>query len=196
MLEHRHQRAGRPPIHPEAFEVRDAGLLFTTGSGAELARFVADWQPPAYAVDGRHRRWATPPVPMLLLNGTLDPQTPHFQLDDAVAAFTGPGQHVRFLEGGAHAVIDYPVDDGFPCGARITSAFVADPAAPLRDACADALGSPAYALDPDLAQLLFNDGAGKRGDGGARRAAWRAHLRARFLALPPPVRQALSRRAP
>lgn len=177
---------------PEVLAARDARLLFTTGSVGELARFVAAWQPPRYVVDARHRRWATPPVPMLLLNGTLDPQTPHFQLDDAVAAFTGPGQHVRFLEGGAHAVIDFPFDAGSPCGALITGAFVVDPAAPLRDGCADALGPPGYTLDAELADLLFHDGAGKRG--GA--TAWWPRLRARFLALPPPVRHALSRRAP
>ena len=93
---------------------------------------------------------------------------------------------------GAHAVIDFPFDAGSPCGALITGAFVVDPAAPLRDGCADALGPPGYTLDAELADLLFHDGAGKRG--GA--TAWWPRLRARFLALPPPVRHALSRRAP
>ncbi len=112
---------------------------------------------PRYRTDPDWRRWADTERPVLLLNGTLDPQTPHFLLDDAVAHFTRRAQHVVFVPGAPHGVIQYATeaDRGPPCGFEMTVAFLIDPLAPLDTGCAERLPSPAYTVPPDLAAGAF-----------------------------------------
>lgn len=148
---------------------------------------------PRYPTEPDWRRWADTDRPLLLLNGTLDPQTPHFLLDDAVDHFTGPAQHVVFVPGAPHGVIQYATeaDRGPPCGFELTVAFLTDPSAPLDRGCADSLPPPSYAVAPELAAGAFG-APDAWGDG--QKASWpRADLARARAALTERVREAARR---
>ena len=70
-------------LAPSPTQVAQTARLFATGGVETLVSFALDATPapggfPRYTpVAATHRKFATPAVPLYVLVGTLDPQTPH-----------------------------------------------------------------------------------------------------------------------
>lgn len=178
-----------PALSAEAVERIDAGLVFATRGPLWAARLRSSW--PTYRRDALAGLWAETSVPMLMLSGTLDPQTPPGIAAAAGERFLAPGQHYVQVPWAAHGVVfQSPTVDGTQCGAELMADFVRDPAqvdlACLRrlrrpefegaDAARDFLGIDDLwdgALGEDEGVDLVSDEAvRRRWDDLRRRRAW------------------------
>ena len=137
---------------------------------------------PVYPDDGYMQRWAETDVPILMMNGTLDPQTP---LEIALpAADKHAGAHQTFLTFpyAAHGVIMSSTTNaammgyGLPCGMEVMFDFVDDPTGELDLSCMDDLYplefDPHSQMNQMLADYLMGtydmwDGESNRSTGAA-----------------------------
>lgn len=128
--------------------IADAAYFSTDGSPGMLQ--VAEsgvW--PVVPDDGYMNRWAETATPLLMLNGTLDPQTTLAMAEPAGAHYTGAHQTFVAIDAAPHGVlvssqtyesvqamfegsIEYLTR---PCGFRIMESFVADPTAAPDTTC-------------------------------------------------------------
>jgi fermentation-respiration switch protein FrsA (DUF1100 family) len=93
---------------------------------------------------------------MLMMNGSLDPQTPLSVARRAAERFDGPRQRFVRVPGAAHGVIrQAPTRSGTPCGMSLLAAFLRDPAAPPDEACLADLLPVTFAAEPATAEFLF-----------------------------------------
>jgi pimeloyl-ACP methyl ester carboxylesterase len=162
-------------------------LVLCPGAGPSRLPWVAAW--PRYD-EPLAGMFATTSMPILALNGDLDPQTPAPQARLIAETFTEPTQHYVEIPDAPHAIVSTsPVADpeAPTCGLQLLAGFVDDPTAPLRDACLEDLvrlevaGTPARAMDlfgvPDFWE---NQSAAPAPTGRYRhltRAQWRRILR-------------------
>ena len=83
--------------------------------------------------------WAQTAVPMLMLQGQLDPACPYDFSVELTQHFAGPRQtYVAFPYGAHNVFVGTPVASGPPplhCADRIFSAFLTDPEAELDTSC-------------------------------------------------------------
>ena len=111
-----------------------ADSIVPTGKGYDRNEICQAW--PVYA-DARDDLFAETGVPLLMLEGVLDPATPH---DFAVALadrFDGPSQTFVSMPRTAHNVLGgSPTADG-DCGLSLFDAFIEDPEASLDTSCAE-----------------------------------------------------------
>ena len=140
------------PTLEEAQAILDAAI-FAVNLGPLGATLEAlPW--PTYDVAPELEGLASTDTPVLMLQGTLDPQTP-LPLGDVLGEhLTGPHQHYVVLPDAAHGVYVQSPTDYFDfstaCGATLTHAFLEDPQAPLDAGClADTLP-----LDFEYAQMM------------------------------------------
>ena len=103
-------------------------ILFGYGLGYFRNEVYLRW--PRYS-DPDDDRWARSDVPMLMLQGQLDPATPHDEALRVAEHFDGPFQHWASFPHGAHRV-----SSGF-CGASLALAFIRDPKGDLDLSCID-----------------------------------------------------------
>ena len=104
----------------------EEGLVFATRGPAWAARLRDAW--PTYDPGELADRWAETRVPMLMLSGTLDPQTPPAVAAAAGEHFTGAQQHYVQVPWAAHGVVfQSPTVDGTQCGAELMADFVRAP---------------------------------------------------------------------
>jgi pimeloyl-ACP methyl ester carboxylesterase len=121
-------------------EAIDQTLLASSHNSARLVGLAAAW--PRYAVDEHHDRWAVTDLPVLMLNGTLDLQTPLAIATPARRHLARAGQRFVTVPWAAHGTIaQSPLGDpaALPCGMQIILGFVRDPTAAPDLACLDAL---------------------------------------------------------
>ncbi|MDP8222557.1 MAG: alpha/beta fold hydrolase [Candidatus Lernaella stagnicola] len=106
------------------------------GKGYDRHEIYLSW--PVYD-DPVDDQWATTDVPMLMMNGVLDPSTPNDFALEMGEHFNGPHQHFYSFAYGAHGVSGAsPYLDGediADCGYKLWSDFMDDPTAELDDAC-------------------------------------------------------------
>jgi hypothetical protein len=127
---------------------------------AQQAETYATW--PRYKHDDYVGKYPDTATPVLLMNGTLDPQTPQVFADQIATHYTKPNQSYVVFERAAHCVLSQspmPFDNGSyepPCGMMVWKDFLDDPTAPLWKACAtQTLG---HRFDEDqspLAQQMY-----------------------------------------
>jgi pimeloyl-ACP methyl ester carboxylesterase len=106
----------------------DASLLATSHNSAKLLGAMASW--PRYQPDAWYHGWASSGVPFLMLNGTLDLQTPMAMADEARVKLTGAGRVFVEIPWGAHGAIGQtPVTskDKMPCGMQLVLSQVRAP---------------------------------------------------------------------
>lgn len=113
-------------------------ILFGFGLGYYRNEVYLRW--PRYS-DPDDDRWANSAVPMLMLQGQLDPATPHDEALRVAEHFDGPFQHWASFPHGAHNVSHGygPPDGEYPpaCGASLALAFIRDPKGDLDLSCID-----------------------------------------------------------
>jgi pimeloyl-ACP methyl ester carboxylesterase len=119
--------------------------LFANGQGYYMNDAYLRW--PRYR-DPLDDVWASTTVPVLMLQGQLDPATPYDFSVEVTQHFAGPRQtYVAFPYGAHNVFVGTPVAGGPPplhCADRIFSAFLADPEGPLDTSCV------AETLPPDF----------------------------------------------
>jgi len=104
--------------------------------GFQRAEISAQW--PRYDLGHRDPEWPRIDVPMLMLNGTLDIETPLVTAEVAAWHYHAPHQHFVRLPNAPHSAgHQSPTTraDGLPCGIAIMGSFVADPRAALDTSC-------------------------------------------------------------
>ena len=141
----------------EQVRALEARTLFATGGPAWMARLRPVW--PAYTPDDLASEWADVDTPLLMLNGTLDPQTPLFVADAARLRFRRPGQHFVAVDDAAHGVVaQSPVaGGGAPCGLLMLASFLHDPSSPVRSGCLRRLRRIDFRGDALAADLGLED---------------------------------------
>ncbi len=143
-----------PPTPAEAQAAFDAALV-ASGVGLETVLTADLW--PRYPPDADAQKMPESDVPMLMLNGTLDPQTPMELAQPMGDFYRGAHQHFVEMPLATHAVIlNSPRKSGTmgTCGGELVGAFMTDPTAPVDTSCTEDI----LPLDFDhegLAQGLF-----------------------------------------
>jgi pimeloyl-ACP methyl ester carboxylesterase len=86
-------------------------------------------------------------IPMLLLNGTSDAQTPTWSSDPAGAHYRAPHQHYVVLDRVTHGTLLSPSTSGSgeSCAARLMRQFLSDPTGALDTSCRTQ--APPFAFD-------------------------------------------------
>ena len=134
----------------ETAALAEEAYLFTTELTARTAQRADTW--PIYP---KPKENGVAPVydgPLLMLQGNLDPATPHFRAEYLAQTYKAPGQHWVLFKDGPHTMVRRSEQD---CGLSLLRAFVSDPRGSLDTSCADT----ATLLDFDgsnaVNQLLF-----------------------------------------
>jgi pimeloyl-ACP methyl ester carboxylesterase len=117
-------------------ELYDEALV-TKGYGHSKLEVYEQW--PRYSDETWDDRWPETEVPMLMLQGELDPVTPYALAQGVTQHYTGANQHWVSFEHSAHsATFDSPVStDGSEdaCGLQLALGFLADPTASPDTGC-------------------------------------------------------------
>jgi len=146
--------------HLTALQELEFGLI-----DVELDQLLPTW--PVYAADAFAAAYPTTSVPLLMLNGTLDAQTPLEPAEDAIPHYTAASQYFVVVPGSPHGALGGEPwsQPTFPCSIQIANAFVADSSQTPDESCF-ALADPVD-FEPDAAttQLFFGI-ADPWGDGG------------------------------
>jgi pimeloyl-ACP methyl ester carboxylesterase len=135
------------------YDARCAEAAFCTPGDFDLFARWPRYEPPATV----HELPATE-VPVLALNGELDPQTPIEKAERIGAMLQGPAQTFVRLPFGTHFVLaNSPVRTvgAPPCGFQLVTSFVSAPTMPPDRACLDDLAAPSFDAPPEVAQSLF-----------------------------------------
>jgi hypothetical protein len=145
-----------PMAEVEAFE---ATALFSK----ELDFLVAIAGPvwPAAVPDPWVGSYAETAVPMLMINGVLDPQTTIEDARSFAAHFTGPQQYFVELPRTVHgaaitSATAAPPADPAPCGAEIMRLFLQSPGTRPDTSCTeDILTGDGFSLGPEVDEYLW-----------------------------------------
>jgi pimeloyl-ACP methyl ester carboxylesterase len=125
-----------PSPSPATLIARAEHQVAAIDYGFERAAISATW--PRHPADHRDPEWPRIDVPMLMLNGTLDVETPLPTAEVAALHYHGPHQTFVRLPNSPHAGgYQSPTTrpDGLPCGIDIMASFVADPRGMLDTSC-------------------------------------------------------------
>ncbi|MFO0553845.1 MAG: alpha/beta fold hydrolase [Polyangiaceae bacterium] len=170
--------------HPtvESVSAIEDALSVSTGLTPRVTAVQDVW--PAYEDDSFVGQWPDTQIPVLMMNGDLDPMTPIWVGGQAAQHFTGPQQWFYRVPRAAHAVIvETPGDE--PCGRTILFSFLADPTKEPDTTCLEAIPEESFAGDPPLNNYLLGtadlwENAAALNDVGEPSAATLAALRDRL----------------
>jgi pimeloyl-ACP methyl ester carboxylesterase len=124
-----------PAPSAATMDARYASAVFPAGM-VELSRGRNEW--PLYASDEHVGAWAKTSTPMLMMNGTLDCQTPIESAARMGDAFRGPHQTFVAIPNANHVVLaQSPVrtPNAPSCGLQIAASFLHDPLATPDTSC-------------------------------------------------------------
>jgi pimeloyl-ACP methyl ester carboxylesterase len=143
---------------PSADELRHrcGSQTFCPGIAVSAASFFDRW--PRYAHDEYVQRWPSSTVPVLAMNGTLDPQTPIAQARVAADHLTAPHQTFIEVPFCPHGVaFESPVKTAgqAPCGAQLLQRFIAAPTAAPDTSCLGDLVPMQFTIEPAEVQRFF-----------------------------------------
>ncbi|MFH2006557.1 MAG: alpha/beta fold hydrolase [bacterium] len=142
------------------FASTDASALFYRGLSAAKYALLPDW--PTYSDEEYDDGWAAPTIPLLVLQGELDPATPYFRALDLADHYTAPNQYFVSFPHGAHGVTSgtpLPSDpDNDHCAMQLFQAFLRNPHAPLDTSCVADVLPIDFNGSPELAAELFGTG--------------------------------------
>ena len=137
------------------------GAVFTT-QDASLRDEYDSW--PKYAHDPWVGNYPSSSAPILMMNGTLDPQTPEEFADIVAPHYPRAFQGLVVFPRAAHGVIEQsPVSSQLPstspakptCGMNLWSQFLKSPTRTLDTSCTGQIQAHDFAGNPELAQHFF-----------------------------------------
>jgi pimeloyl-ACP methyl ester carboxylesterase len=139
-----------PAAHLASLQSLDFGLL-----DVELDTLWATW--PKYQADAFAAAYPTTTVPLLMMNGTLDAQTPLAEAKDAETHFTAANQAFFEVPGAPHGAIGGEPwsQPSPPCSVQIVTSFVTHPDAPIDASCFGLVDPIAFEPDAATTQLFF-----------------------------------------
>jgi pimeloyl-ACP methyl ester carboxylesterase len=113
---------------------------------------------PTYGGDPLASVYPTTALPILMLNGSLDAQTPLVYALDAKGHYTGAHQHFVTVPGAPHGAIGGEAwsQPSAPCSAQILEGFVKDPSAPIDESCFAQADPVSFVTDATATTILFN----------------------------------------
>jgi len=126
------------------------------GVGRRLVSLMDKW--PTYDFDAYTRQWARDDVPLLMLNGTLDLQTPIEIAVEAKNNLTGANQYfieVPFANHCVMAASPVKTEDGYACGLQLVLNFFKDPLAQPDTSCIDDLRDVEFEGSEPLARAYM-----------------------------------------
>lgn len=130
-----------------------------TSYGPALILEWGKW--PTYEDDGTFGKLADTGVPLLMLNGLLDPQTPIDTALPAAQHFTAENQHFVEVPWAPHGVVftsytkeNLESEQGLRCGEEIMFNFLNQPEAPLDTSCLSNLAPLEFSADSAINQAL------------------------------------------
>ena len=132
-------------------------MLFSAGYDLETFRTISE-HTLRYTPDVLVDLFAGTSVPILMMNGTLDPQTPLRTADPLGAHFDSPTQHYVVVDRAAHGILSqsrYETDPSQTCGWDLLEAFLREPSAPLNTACRTQTEEIDFSGEPWLAETFF-----------------------------------------
>jgi pimeloyl-ACP methyl ester carboxylesterase len=139
-----------------------AGLYLSLDAGPGFVRvYEQGW--PTYAPGAAASEYAATSIPLLMLSGGLDPQTPPAVSEPLRARYTAPNQTFVSVPYAAHCVLDQsPLTPDAPgadntCGESLVRQFLTGPTAPLDQACLGLVRPPDFTGTQTGAQVLFGD---------------------------------------
>ena len=135
----------------EEIDSWDDELLFSLSSATGRFEVYDLW--PRYPKPPLDDTLAETDVPMLMLNGEFDPNSPTFGSDGVGAHFDGPNQHYFVIPDGNHGWHS-PTTEGYGCAESMFFTFIQDPTEPPLD-CLDIVAPLDWAGAPDDAQAFF-----------------------------------------
>lgn len=109
--------------------------IFATGKGYERNDYFLKW--PVYS-DVRDDKWAETEVPMLMLQGVIDPATPYDYAVTLADHFNNPRQHFVSFPYAPHNVANgtpLTTDGQVHCGQQLYTDFLIDPTGELDTTC-------------------------------------------------------------
>jgi pimeloyl-ACP methyl ester carboxylesterase len=142
-----------PPPPVEEVEAYAEQALFSLDVSVRLAHAYDVW--PRYAPDEHVGQWAESSVPMLMMQGTLDPATIHAAGSLVGDHFAGDHQTFVSLPGTPHGAFLSPTSAGVACGAALFASFLTNPQAPLDGSCVDLMLPVSFEGEPALAAAAF-----------------------------------------
>lgn len=132
------------PDPPPTLEELEAGYLSYYAGADESFLFSSLFDVwPRYPRDAWSGAFAVTDIPILMLNGTLDPATPPSVAQGFAEAFTADHQHYVLLPFLSHSVV------GDACAQRLIAAFAADPQGELDTSCTAELPGPNFDASPE-----------------------------------------------
>jgi pimeloyl-ACP methyl ester carboxylesterase len=162
-----------PSPLPEDASVRalTEGLVVRAVSFADLLPIYRQW--PRYRRDELVGAVPRTTVPLLMMNGSWDPQTPLWGAERVGRALSGPAQTFLAFPGVSHVVLSSsPSKDaprGATCGAKLILQFLADPNATLDTSCIASLDVLDFGGVADMAGQIFGTPDAYEGDPAAPR---------------------------
>lgn len=114
-----------------------ANLYVAPGYGYTLASMRDEWLTPFYETPAELYRWADVSIPVLLINGTLDAQTPEWDLVGIQDAFSRYGQSYVEIPFGAHGGLweGRAFNAMGTCGFKMVSEFLQSPYRKVDTSC-------------------------------------------------------------
>jgi pimeloyl-ACP methyl ester carboxylesterase len=106
---------------------------------------------PRYPVDEYSNVWATTDVPMLMMNGDLDPKTPIEESKIFIEHFNGPYQYFEEIPlAGHNAMFQSPTSETVRyCGFEMVLSFITNPTGYDREPCLDYIASLDFLGEPE-----------------------------------------------
>ena len=143
-----------PPLAEFLAEVD--GLFASIDLSPRVAALQDAW--PRYPDDAYVGQWATTDLPLLMMNGDLDPQTPIWVGSQADPHFNGANQRFYTIPRAAHCTIaQSPVSTAGAqdCGMQLLLGFLADPLVAPDDSCLADLAPVDFTGNAAYSQYLF-----------------------------------------
>ncbi len=143
-----------PPRTAEELQAVADAALAHKNIGAQFGARQAIW--PTYAPDAYHDMWAVTDVPLLMMNGTFDPQTRIETARNAGVAYDGPSQTFVEMPAVGHVTLTNSwIRPGMTCSLLLLDGFLRDPTAALDTSCVDQIDVLGFNPSMALVQALF-----------------------------------------
>lgn len=146
----------RPVQNADEIEAQSMNLLFSSQAAAGDRFALQDiWK---VAKSSVNTDLGNVNLPVLMLQGALDPQTVPAWADWTKAKLPGTYQHLVMFPHAKHGVIeDSFLNDGSNCGARIMQQFINDPYTTLDTSCVAQTLKPDFGFERANSQALSRD---------------------------------------
>lgn len=134
-------------------EIYKDGYVIKNGGPTKL-HLKANW--PIYKDSLWDDRWAHTNIPVLMLQGRLDPATPIVEAVRVGKHYSGEYQYFVEFPHASHVIMgSTPTVDGNDCGYDIFNAFLKNPTGPLDTSCVESTKPVDFKGTPTLAETFF-----------------------------------------